>query len=78
MNKVSQHKIEAEGIPKNVSKTDRFALKKDPKRCPVCTAKIEKIGKGIRYQNKCNACNAVLAKDIKCSRCNTNRVWRGS
>ncbi|TQV65574.1 hypothetical protein FKG94_28555 [Exilibacterium tricleocarpae] len=77
MSKVSQKDIESEGVPKHISKTDRLALRKNSSRCPVCKEKLGKIGKGTRYKNQCFSCGAVLAKELKCGRCNTNRVWRG-
>ena len=77
MRNISQAQIESEEIPKHISKTDKLTPRKDPRRCPVCTAKLNKIRKGTRYQNKCNFCKAVLAKELKCRHCNTNRVWRG-
>jgi hypothetical protein len=78
MNKGKLADLENEEIPKHISKTDKLALHKDPKLCPICTAKLEKIGQGTRRKNQCASCNAVLAKELKCTRCGTNRVWRGT
>jgi len=78
MNKRELEDIENSEIPKHISKKDILALHKDPRRYPVCTAKLEKIGKGTRRKNQCLSCNAVLAKELKCQRCGSNRVWRGS
>lgn len=77
MNNRELENFEENEVPKHKSKTDKLALHKDPKRCPVCAAKLEKIGKGTRRKNQCMTCKAVLAKEIMCQRCGTNRVWRG-
>ena len=71
MDKFNQKEIELEGVPKYISKTDKLALRKEPRRCPVCTKKLMKIGKGTRFKNNCNSCNAVLAKELKCNHCHT-------
>ncbi len=74
MNKGTLEDFEHEEIPKQISKTDKLALHKYPKLCPVCTAKLEKIGKGTRRKNQCASCNAVLAKELKCTHCGTHRA----
>jgi hypothetical protein len=77
MSKVSKEDMDSEGISRRISKTDNLAFRKESGRCPVCTEKLGRIGKGTRHQNRCDSCGAVLAKELKCNRCNTNRVWRG-
>lgn len=73
-----EDEIEREQVPKNISKMDKHAPHKNPKRCPACTAKLDKNGKGTKYRNGCSACRATLAQELKCRYCNTHRVWRGS
>ena len=56
---------------------NKLSTRKNTRKCPVCTKNLHKIGKGTRYENRCSNCNAVLAKELICTYCNTNRVWRG-
>ena len=56
---------------------DRRASRKQRDRCPVCEAKLRKIGKGTRYQRNCEACGAVHQKHLFCPSCSTHRVWAG-
>lgn len=69
---------EEDDIPGHKSKTDKFSERKDSAKCPVCSAKLKRNGKGTKRQNRCESCNATLAKELKCEHCRTNRVWRGS
>ncbi len=78
MKKGREIENELDEVAKRISNTDKLAKHKDPKLCPVCAAKLEKTGKGTRRKNQCCSCNAVLAKELKCMRCGTNRVWRGA
>lgn len=78
MSKVNLSDIEKGEIPRNISATDKRALHKNPRLCPVCTGKLERIGKGTRFKNSCGHCNAVLAKELKCKMCSQNKIWRGS
>lgn len=77
MPKVVDFEVELGGEVKHHSKVDNRADRKDPRRCPVCMAKLSKIGKGTRYQHSCKSCHSCLAKEIKCRYCSTFRVWRG-
>ena len=77
MSKLMSSEIESEEITKHPSKKDKLAPRKDPKRCPVCTKKLNKTGKKTRHKHECDYCHAVLAKELTCIYCNTNRVWRG-
>lgn len=56
---------------------DRRASRKQRDCCPVCEAKLRKIGKGTRYQRCCDACGAVHQKHLFCPSCSTYRVWAG-
>ena len=56
---------------------DRRASRKQRDCCPVCEAKLRKIGKGTRYQRCCDACGAVHQKHLFCPSCSTHRVWAG-
>jgi len=78
LGKVKLEEVEKSEVAKNVSKIDKRASHKNPRLCPVCTSKLEKIGKGTRYKNSCSHCNAVLAKELKCKMCGQNKLWRGS
>jgi len=78
MSKVNKEQIEQKDIQRYFSRVDRLTSRKDLKRCPVCTEKLQKNSKGTRYKNNCSLCHAVLAKELTCSHCNTNRLWRGS
>ena len=62
-------KLDSENPTKNDrSKTDR---------CPCCLDKLSRIGKGTRKQRTCNSCGSSLAKELKCSFCSKNEIWRG-
>ena len=76
--KINLDKMEKNETAKNISNVDRRASHKNPRLCPVCTSKLEKIGKGTRFKNSCLHCNAVLAKELKCKMCGQNKLWRGS
>ena len=41
--------------PMHKSKTDRFAARKDAAKCPVCTSKLKRNGKGTKRQNRCES-----------------------
>lgn len=78
MGKVNLDEIEKSEVARYISSTDKRASHKNPRLCPVCTHKLEKIGKGTRFKNACSRCNAVLAKELKCKMCGQNKLWRGS
>ena len=79
--KISNRLIRRESIENNFvkahSKTDSKANRKKSGNCPVCTSNLDKNSKGTRYLRECSNCKSRYDKDIKCGRCNTNRVWSG-
>ncbi|MEM1180433.1 MAG: hypothetical protein AAGM22_18965 [Acidobacteriota bacterium] len=56
---------------------DPRALRKRHDRCPVCEAKLVKLGKKRRYPRRCVTCGAVHQKPLRCPSCGTHRVWAG-
>ena len=58
-------------------KVSKRAQRRDPKLCPLCAKRLSRVAKGTRRKNQCYECKAVLAKELNCIQCNTNRVWRG-
>jgi hypothetical protein len=73
--KVNELEILKEEIPIYKSKYDKHSPRKRSGNCPVCLSRLRKNIKNTRYERKCNKCGAVLQKNIKCSFCDTNRVW---
>lgn len=55
----------------------KHAKRKRSGRCPVCTTKLAKNGRGTRYIRKCSQCRSQFLPDIRCDRCATFRVWGG-
>ena len=77
MSKVDPDKYSEDSLAPFKSKNDSRADRKDPRHCPVCISKLKRIDKGTRYERQCSNCHATFAKELKCSYCGTNRVWRG-
>lgn len=77
MGRVSIDEYEEDPLTPYESKKDSRAVRKNHRHCPVCKAKLKKIGKGTRYERQCSSCNATLAQELHCSHCGTYRVWRG-
>jgi len=77
VSKISLNELDDETEVLVKSATDARAKRKSVRHCPVCLDRLKKIGKGTRFSHQCKSCNAVLAKELICQFCTTNRVWRG-
>jgi len=56
----------------------KHAKRKRSGNCPICLATLRKNSKGTRYIQRCDHCSSQLHPEIRCGRCGTFRVWRGS
>ncbi len=67
-----------EEIPKYRPKNRKISttkLRRSPKRCPICLAKLQKNRHRTRLQKRCIVCQAHPSAEKSCRKCGSQAIW---